>query len=173
MSENKPASFLIREAIHADAPVLVKAEQEIAATPGSLVSHPSELILEKFEQKIADLTDNPRGKYLVAVRGNELIGHALLDPLHLIAIRHVVHLTIAVHPGFQGEGVGEALLSRLVEWAKSAKEIEKIELHVRSGNLRAIALYKKLGFTEEGRLKKRVKVADGQYFDDVLMGLFV
>lgn len=50
--------------------------------------------------------------------------------------------------------------------------IEKIELNVRTSNVQAIALYKKMGFLEEGRLKRRFKTEIG-YIDDILMALHV
>jgi tRNA-Thr(GGU) m(6)t(6)A37 methyltransferase TsaA len=61
----------------------------------------------------------------------------------------------------------------LIEWAKSNPEVEKIELNVRSSNLRAIRLYQKLGFNIEGRIRYRMKMPDGSYQDDLEMGLFV
>ena len=36
---------------------------------------------------------------------------------------------------------------------------------------RAIFLYKKMGFIEEGVLKNNIKVGKGQYIDDIIMGL--
>jgi len=163
----------IRAAREADAPALAQAERTIAATPGFLVSQPSELADERFAQKIALLGSVDNGRYLVAETEGQLVGHGMLDPLPLAAVRHVVHLTLAVHPGWQGRGVGGALLGSLIEWARSAPAVEKIELHVRSSNTAAQALYRKLGFTEMGRWRRRVKVAPGQYLDDVAMELFV
>ncbi len=76
-----------------------------------------------------------------------------------------------VHPGWQGRGVGRALLSNLIEWAREAPAVEKIELHVRWSISAAIALYGKLGFREVGRLQHRVQIAPGQYVDDLSMEL--
>jgi len=160
--------LLIRSARVDDAHVLAQAERTIAATPGLLVSLPAELTDERFAQKIATLDGADNGHYLVAETAGELVGHGMLDPLPLAAVRHVVHLTLAVHPGWQGRGVGRALLERLIEWAIAAPAVEKIELNVRSTNTRAQTLYRKLGFTEIG-----VKVAPGQYVDDVAMELLV
>ena len=166
-------NIIIRPAILADASLLAKAQREIAIEPGFLVSRPTELIDQKFESTILKVLQDKQGQYLVAECEGEIVGQALLEPLHLEAICHVAHLTLVVHKGWQGRGIGKLLLEHLIDWAKASGNIEKIELHVRSSNSRAIALYKKMGFHEEGRLKNRVKFQDRHYADDILMALFV
>ncbi len=166
-------AILIRVAKLADAPILAQAERAIAATPGLLVSLPTELTDERFAQKIAALDVADNGHYLVAERAGEIVGHGMLDPLPLAAVRHVVHLTLAVHPGWQGRGIGHALLERLIEWAKGAPAVEKIELNVRATNAAAHALYLKMGFTEIGRWQRRVKIGKDQYVADIAMELMV
>jgi ribosomal protein S18 acetylase RimI-like enzyme len=101
------------------------------------------------------------------------VGHGMLDPLPLAAVRHVVHLTLVVHPGWHGRGIGRALLGSLIEWARSTPAVEKIELNVRASNTPAQTLYRKIGFNEIGRWQRRVKIAPGQYLDDVAMELLV
>jgi ribosomal protein S18 acetylase RimI-like enzyme len=165
--------ILIRPARLADAPLLAQAERDIAATPGLLVSLPSELTDERFAQKVAALDVADNGHYLVAEIAGQLVGHGMLDPLPLAAVRHVVHLTLAVHPGWQGRGIGRALLEHLIEWAKSAPAVEKIELNVRATNTAAHALYSKLGFAEIGRWQRRVRIAKDQYVADIAMELMV
>lgn len=166
-------SVLIRPARAEDAPTLAQAERLIAAAPGFLVSQPAELTDERFAQRIAALAHADNGRYLVAEAAGQIVGHGVLDPLPLAATRHVVHLTLVVHPGWQRMGVGHELLRSLIEWARAAAPVEKIELHVRSSNEQAQALYRKLGFTEIGRWHRRIKVAPGEYLDDVAMELFV
>jgi RimJ/RimL family protein N-acetyltransferase len=167
------APFTIRQARVEDAPLLAAAERDIAATPGALASRPHELRDETFAAKIAELAAADNGRFLVAEADGELIGHAMFDPLRLDATRHVVQLTLAVHPGWQRQGIGGALLAELLAWARAAPAVEKAEIHVRSANTAAQALYRKLGFVDEGCLKRRIKVAPGQYLDDVLLGLWL
>jgi ribosomal protein S18 acetylase RimI-like enzyme len=163
----------IRPARIEDAPVLAQAERTIAAKPGFLAPQPAELTDERFAQKIAALSRADNGCYRVAEAAAQIVGHGMLDPLPLAAVRHVVHLTLVAHPGWQGMGVGREVLSSLIEWAKAAPAVEKIELHVRSSNEQAQALYRKMGFTEVGRWRRRIKVGADQYLDDVAMELFV
>lgn len=165
--------ILIREARPEDASILAAAEKSITTTPGFLVSKPEEIKLENFRKKIESLAALPNGKYVVAERADEIVGHAMLDPMGLEAIEHVVRLTIAVHPGNEEQGIGEQLLSYLVNWAKTASKVEKIELNVRSVNQRAVRLYQKLGFNVEGRIRNRVHLKNEEYSDDLEMGLFV
>jgi RimJ/RimL family protein N-acetyltransferase len=51
--------------------------------------------------------------------------------------------------------------------------IEKIGLSVFATNLDAIRLYKRLGFVEEGRQPREIKLGPGEYADNVLMYRFV
>ena len=169
----KNMSYTIREAKVEDAPALIKAEKEIARLPGFLISRPSELLLELFEATIIECNVDHQGKYLVAEKDGKVIAHGFLTPLELKAISHVAVLTIIVHEGFQTQGVGKAVVEDLISWAKKSPKIEKIQLNVRDTNEKAIGLYEKLGFKEEGRLLKRVKISDDYYLDDILMGLWV
>lgn len=163
----------IRDAKKSDAKTLCEAEKQIAKTPGFMVSHPEELKESDYIKKIETLTKSANSKYIVAEINAVLVGHALLEPMPLQAIQHIVRLTIMVHPGHEERGIGSAMLEYLISWAKTSTGVEKIELNVRSINLRALRLYQKFGFALESRLKNRIKIGDHQYIDDLQMGLFV
>jgi RimJ/RimL family protein N-acetyltransferase len=162
--------MIIRKAIIEDAASLVAAEKQTAETPGLLVSRPGELTLAAFEEKIAELDTS--GRYIVAETDGEVVGHALLEPMALEAIAHVFRLTIVVHPGFIGQGIGSALMRDLLDWAEQTPRVGKIELLVRATNAQAIRLYSKLGFVEEGRFRNRVRLPDGSFVDDISMAWF-
>ena len=160
----------IRRARPDDAAALAKAEQTLARTPGRLVSRPHELKADDFRRKIVELTRT--GLYVVAEERGRIVGHALLAPLDREAIAHVFRLTIMVHEGHQGRGIGTALMKHLMEWARRDRRCLKIELGVRLVNRGAARLYKRLGFKLEGRLKKRLQMPDGTFIDDFLMAWF-
>ena len=163
----------IRKAKVEDALAIVTAEKEIAETPGYFCSQPNELSEQNVIKTIKSFSGSEKGIYLVAERDGKIVGHAFLEPMYLKSIRHVAQLSIGVHHGWQEKGIGTALMEELIDWAKQSAFIEKIELNVRASNSRAIALYKKMGFVKEGRLKNRIKVNDTHYIDDVLMALNV
>ena len=97
----------LRDARVEDAPVLVEAEQTIASRPGFLASRPEELLEVNFRSMIEKLTGRDDGEYLVAESQGRLLGHALLVPMALAATRRIVRLTIVVHPGNEGQGIGK------------------------------------------------------------------
>lgn len=167
----------IRTARETDADKITTAEQQIAAAPGLLVPRPHEYNVSDIRSKISQLSSMEGGFYVVAESENEIVGHALLEPMGLEAIRHIARLSIAVHPGHQAKGIGDALLLNLMERAKntstSGRKLEKIELNVRATNARAIRLYQRHGFQIEGRLVRRIKCEDGSYIDDLVMGLWL
>ena len=108
MTTSEP-QLLFRKATGADASVLARAQRTVAAVPGHLVGQPRELSDVRLEAQIDRLADVDNGCFFVAETDTrEIVAHGLLDPLDLAAVRHVVHLTLVVHPGWQGRGIGEA-----------------------------------------------------------------
>lgn len=163
-------NLVIRHAQLTDATQLCNAERETAKTPGLLVSRPGEFNTAAFERKILALKDD--GLYLVVEWNDQIVGHALLEPMGLEAFKHVMSLTIVVHPDYVGQGIGHVLMTRLLQWAGDRPGLVKVELRVREVNLRARHLYLKFGFVEEGRLEKRIRLPDGSLIADITMGWF-
>ena len=160
----------IRLAEEHNAPAIAASEWLTAGTPGLLVGRPGEIPLGAYSSKIEAL--RPLGSYWVAEAGGRLVGHAFLDPLPMRDNAHVFTLTIVVHPANLGQGVGTALMTRVMAWARERPGLGKIELLVRATNTRAIALYRKFGFAEEGRLRRRVKTPKAGFIDDLVMSWF-
>ena len=75
----------------------------------------------------------------------------------LWAILEEAHITIlAIHPRFQGQGLGQALLWALLT-NSHYRQLERATLEVRDSNLAAVSLYNKFGFKEAGRRKRYYK----------------
>lgn len=161
-------SITIRPAKLEDVHIIAEAERAIANEPGFFCSLPAELTDANVFTTVSDSLN--MGNYLVAESEGQIVGHAFLEIPQLQSLRHIADLNIAVHIGWQNKGIGTLLLTQLIQWATNSGTIEKILLNVRTTNAPAIALYKKMGFQEEGLIKNRVKVK-GRYFDDLIMGL--
>ncbi len=74
---------------------------------------------------------------------------------------------------WHARGVGTALIETALDWATENRVIDKVKLEAVATNRHALALYRNLGFLEEGRLLHEFKKADGAYLDGVLMYRFV
>jgi putative acetyltransferase len=153
-----------------DARALYQAERETSKTPGLLVSLPHELSEQQLRDKIMWLTKV--GICLVVEIDGKTVAHAWLDPMCLSLISHVYTLTIVVHPGHTGCGIGTCLMRALTDWAAQATRVEKIEWRVRQSNVVAIQLAERFGFVEEGCFERCFKLPDGSYLADVSMAKF-
>jgi len=79
-------------------------------------------------------------------------------------------LTVAVHPDYQGKGIGTLLFGTLLQEIKSNHpEISRVELIAKESNQKAIRFYKKFGFRAEGRLEKRISGKTGELEADIPM----
>lgn len=70
------------------------------------------------------------------------------------AVLEEAHITLlAIHPDFQGQGLGKSLLNYLLAEAEN-KGLKRATLEVAENNLKALSLYQKFGFQEAGRRKR-------------------
>jgi RimJ/RimL family protein N-acetyltransferase len=88
-------------------------------------------------------------------------------------VTHRGNLHVSVARPWRGIGIGTILLQSLIDWAIADPIIEKVSLSVMVSNHRAIGLYRKFGFREEGCLAREIKIAPGRYEDELLMCRFV
>lgn len=63
--------------------------------------------------------------------------------------RHKADVVIGILNAYCGQGLGTRLILALEEWARSCN-LHRLELTVMAHNERAIGLYRKMGFVEEG-----------------------
>lgn len=109
--------------------------------------------------------------FLVAVEGERVVGwlQILREP-HPV-VRHVATFGMAVAADRRGRGIGAALLAEALAWARS-QQVAKIEISVYPDNRAALALYRRFGFVEEGRLRRHSRKSFGDQ-DEILMGIWL
>jgi ribosomal protein S18 acetylase RimI-like enzyme len=107
------------------------------------------------------------GPIFYAVDGDKVVGWADIFPEDNPRMSHRGSLGMGLLSDYRKKGLGEKLLGAVLEKAKEFG-LEKVELNVYTSNTAAIKLYKKMGFTEEGCIKKYRKL-DSQYFDCMVM----
>jgi ribosomal-protein-alanine N-acetyltransferase len=123
-------------------------------------------------RQVADALALPRTNALVVDQQGALIAdsdESPRAPAGFVLTRHVVDeeelLLIAVTPAAQRQGVGAALLERLLATARQ-RGIARIFLEMRRGNP-AIHLYSRYGFEPIGERKNYYRMANGKRIDAI------
>ena len=105
----------------------------------------------------------------VALVEDRVVGWCDVTSLRRPAFAHSGVLGLGVVKAYRGQGIGKALLRTTLDRAR-AIGLTRVELTVRQPNVRAVELYKKIGFAVEGVKKNGVRV-DGKYEDLICMAL--
>lgn len=82
----------------------------------------------------------------------------------------VATLSICIISSYQSKGYGTETLNWVTDWAFSFANVHRLDLSVNSFNSRAIQLYKRLGYKEEGRRRELVFLGN-QYYDLIDMSI--
>ena len=153
-----------------DAAAMATQMSDPAVFAGLLqMPYPTETV---WRQKLEDI--NAPGKadlLLVAVRETDgvIVGSAGLHPASpSLRRRHVMYLGISVAPKAQRQGVGQALMTALTDYADNWAQVLRLELNVYADNAAAIRLYERCGFVLEGRLLAYA-MRGGVYVDSLAM----
>jgi RimJ/RimL family protein N-acetyltransferase len=112
----------------------------------------------------SDVDDPDAIRFVVEDQGR-LVGEA---SAHLSGGR--ADLGMQVAEAYRGRGIGTALLSATVDWAR-ANRAHKVTLQVWPHNEHARSLYEHFGFSEEGRLRRHYRRNSGELWDAIVMGL--
>ncbi|HEX5380500.1 MAG TPA: N-acetyltransferase [Phenylobacterium sp.] len=167
------AGIVIRPLSLADVSALVALHRATAAAGGGLARTPAEIDAGYVAGFVARTSSG--GVALGAWSDGVLVGEIHAGRMGIAQFAHVLtDLTVAVHPDWQGRGVGSGLFRALFAAAGDlTPKVERIELMAREGNADAIRLYERLGFRIEGRFAGRVRMPDGSTEADIAMGLLV
>lgn len=118
------------------------------------------------------LTDPNWSRNWGAFIDGELVGDLSLRGGSLPSSMHRVSLGIGIDRSYRSRGIGSLMMREAIDWASSQPLIDWIDLGVFSGNPRAEALYRDLGFEQWAVNTDAFRVA-GVTLDDILMRLWV
>ncbi|AAK80520.1 RimJ/RimL family protein N-acetyltransferase [Clostridium acetobutylicum] len=160
-------SLVIRRAEEGDAYQIIRLVKQVIKESPFFERTPEEFnFTVEDEQEYIKNTE----LFIVVEVDGKIVGSATLKRSSLSMLRHTALFGITILKEYSGKGIGSLIIKRVFEWAEE-NAIEKIDLEVFHDNFKAISLYKKFGFIEEGRKKNAIKAEDG-YKDLVLMGRF-
>jgi RimJ/RimL family protein N-acetyltransferase len=104
---------------------------------------------------------------------DQIIGAVGLVRESGIKVSHVgTVIGMYVVPEAGKQGVGKALLQKLIEYARSLDGLEQMVLTVTTSNTNALQLYQNAGFEIFGQERRAMKVGN-EYFDKTHMILFL
>lgn len=127
--------------------------------------------VEAEESFIENLLDSKVSALFVGKIDDELVcvGSIMTSPKERIS--HQAELAVSVKKKYWGLGIATYLMQTMIAFAKNNGQTEILHLGVKEDNLKALSLYKKMGFNEIGRYKNFFKI-NGEYYDEILMNLY-
>jgi RimJ/RimL family protein N-acetyltransferase len=169
MSE-RGVRVVIRPARPKDAVAFLEAYRAVAAERRFLQTE--EVVRSaRFYRRRFRSSDDRDGAHLLALEGSRLVGSLSIRRDDHPATRHVATLGMFVVADRRGRGIGTALLREAMRWAGELG-VERVELTVYPHNDAAVALYRRFGFEQEGRLVRHAKKSYG-YEDEILMAVWI
>jgi ribosomal protein S18 acetylase RimI-like enzyme len=168
--------FVVRQAVPEDAEMLLAAARTVLdedLDANITRSEEFQITVDQERTWIKKHTEADNSALFVAEHRGQIVGWVVLRGGDRQRTRHTGLLGITVVRPWRERGVGTALMQVLIEWAGRNRVVEKIKLGVVDTNERGLALYRKMGFIEEGRQPREFKKEDGAYLDNVQMYLFV
>lgn len=138
-----------------------------------LLTYPDEITFtpEQEGDFLQAKTESPAEAELLAEVDGHVIGLAGFSALgKSFKVGHRAQFGISLAENFWGLGAGRALTEACIRCAETAG-YRQLELEVSADNKRAIALYRKAGFTEYGRNPRGFLKRSGGFQELVLMRL--
>lgn len=165
-------TLLIREAAAKDAGALLEYVHGIAGESDFLSFGPGEFELTESEEEafLARCLATDNLLYIIGLMDGAIVAGLHFEAGKRPRVRHAGEFGMSVSKRHWGLGIGSLMLDALIDWARGTGIVTKINLRVRTDNLRAIQLYKRKGFVIEGTIRREM-LLDGTYYDHHLMGL--
>lgn len=165
-------SIQLTQSQHAEQ--VVALYRSVAAIPGGLARDVNEIsseyihdFLQKSFRKGLSIAafEHESGQLIAEIHGYspepKVFSHVISD------------VTIAVHPQYQGKGIGSEMFRVFIQNIREKQiHIRRIELIARESNGKAIELYQRLGFVIEGKLIGRINGING-FEADIPMALLL
>ena len=179
MSETVPLKdgreVVLRSSGRGDGPAVLAYLKALGESTEFILTHPGDTPgLGPVEERIEWIG---QGKFYSLVAVDPITGAVVANTSYSfsprVKLEHIADLGTGVLPAWQGVGLGSLMLLRSIEDMKANPKIHRLELTVMVGNDRAQKMYERAGFVAEGRKMKSIRQPDGEYRDEILMGLWI
>ena len=165
----------VRSAEETDAETMLDYVRATSEETHFLIHYPEEISfsLERERQLISDILHSDDTVWFTVFDGGRAVGNCSVSRYSKRRKeRHRASFAIAIEQAYCGAGLGTQIISMAIAKAKEMG-FRQLELGVYADNERAIALYRKMGFSECGRLPGAFRLKDGTYIDEITMVLIL
>jgi RimJ/RimL family protein N-acetyltransferase len=128
------------------------------------------ITVEEERKLIENFSTGKNGLCLIAELNGIIVGNLVFRLGQRSKISHAGEFGISVLKSHWNLGIGRLLLQELLTWAQNTGFVRKINLRVRVDNESGLALYTKMGFLQEGLLRREF-YQNGCFYDAYFMGL--
>lgn len=142
----------------ADSEYIPKLEKEITLT------------LQQEEEWIKSFIESSNSILLVALHNNIIVGNLDITGQKRKLMQHTAVIGMGMLKEYRNIGLGTALFTEALKWAKSNDSLEILWLQVYTSNILAVNLYTKMGFKSAGIIKNFFK-HNNIYYDNLTMSL--
>ena len=153
-----------------DAAAMIDQLRRMAGESDFLLRTPEEvnMTVEQEERFIESINQSCNNFMILCEVDGQYAGNCHLQLYDKSKIRHRGSVAIGLSGEFWGMGIGTAMFEEMLALA-GERGCEQLELGVIEGNERGLALYRKMGFVEYGRLPNAFRQKDGSLRSEILM----
>ncbi|MFE6775265.1 GNAT family N-acetyltransferase [Streptomyces sp. NPDC057702] len=126
-----------------------------------------DVVAPSAERQLTAVRDGSM-RMVAAFADGRLVGTVFIAYNQHRLMRHWARLiSVMIHPSLQGGGRGGAMVAEAIDMARDLG-LDALRLEVRGGT-GVDGFYATLGFKEVGRVPEAIRVAEGDYRDDIHM----
>lgn len=167
-------AYHVREARPEDAAAIIAHVKQIADEPDNGISISSADEFQVTEEREIEWINEAAAADNALMLVTEAADGQIIGVAHCRGgnggYRHTLDLGITVKQKWRNQGVGTAMMQYMVDWCRANPAVHKLELWVFPDNPRAIHVYEKVGFQQEGR-RRSCFLKQGRFLDLILMGM--
>jgi len=109
---------------------------------------------------------------ILGIINDTIVSISHISSLNWKRVIHNSELSISVKKEYWRSGIGCAVMTELIKFAKDNSEIKTISLGVKASNCNAVTMYEKFGFIKVGVHRNYFNV-NGNFDDEILMDLYL
>ena len=135
-----------------------------------ILRYPEECVETEEQERayLAGINESDFGLMIVCKVDGAIAGNCQIAFNRRTKIMHRATISIALLKQYWGLGIGTAMLTELIEAARS-RGVSQLELEYIEGNVRAKGLYEKMGFCEVAQRPDAIRLKNGEMQKEIIM----